>query len=152
MVRVGIGYDSHRFIDGRPLILGGVTIPWERGLKGHSDADVLLHAIGDAILGAIGAPDIGTQFPDTDPAYEGISSLVLLAAIRDMATTAGYRIMGVDAIVMLEQPKLAPFIEQMKGKIAETLDVDRKWLSIKAKTNEHMGFVGREEGVAPWPW
>ncbi len=147
MLRVGIGYDSHRFIEGRPLVLGGVTIPFDKGLIGHSDADALLHAVGDAILGAIGASDIGTQFPDTDPAYQGISSIVLLREIKRLAEHEGYRIVGVDAVVITEQPKLAPYIAEMKTNIAQVLELDRNRVGIKAKTNERMGFIGKEEGV-----
>lgn len=147
MLRVGIGYDSHRFIEGRPLVLGGVTIPFEKGLIGHSDADALLHAVGDAILGAIGASDIGTQFPDTDPAYQGISSIVLLREIKRLAEHEGYRIVGVDSVVIIEQPKLASYVTEMKINIAHTLGLDWNRVGIKAKTNERMGFIGKEEGV-----
>ncbi|HOJ51525.1 MAG TPA: 2-C-methyl-D-erythritol 2,4-cyclodiphosphate synthase [Syntrophales bacterium] len=147
MWRVGIGYDSHRLVDNRPLILGGVSIPYRQGLQGHSDADVLVHAIGDAILGAVGAPDIGSQFPDTDPAYRDISSLVLLKRIREIAEERGYGVSNVDAVVVMERPKISPYLNQMKKNIALVLGMDEKWLGIKAKTNEGMGFVGRGEGV-----
>jgi len=146
--RVGIGYDSHRWCDGRPLVLGGVEIPHSRGLSGHSDADALLHAICDAVLGAVGAGDIGAHFPDTDPAYRGISSLVLLARVREIAAARGCRVVNVDATVIMERPKLRAYIGGMIANIADALAMDATAVSVKAKTNEGMGFVGREEGVA----
>jgi 2-C-methyl-D-erythritol 2,4-cyclodiphosphate synthase len=148
MIRVGIGYDSHRLEEGRRLILGGVEIPHDKGLVGHSDADALLHAIGDAILGALGAGDIGTHFPDNDAAYKGISSLVLLDRIRLVAGRKGYIVHQVDATVIIERPKLREHIPPMIGRIAAALNMAGEDVSIKAKTNEGMGFVGRGEGVA----
>lgn len=148
MWRVGIGYDSHRLAAGRPLILGGVSIPYPQGLSGHSDADVLVHAIGDALLGAVGAADLGTQFPDTDPAYKGISSLVLLQRIDEIARARGYQVSGLDAVLIMERPKVAPYIGEMKRNIAQILQVEEEHIGIKAKTNEGMGFIGRGEGIA----
>ncbi|MDQ5984628.1 MAG: 2-C-methyl-D-erythritol 2,4-cyclodiphosphate synthase [Syntrophus sp. SKADARSKE-3] len=148
MIRVGIGYDSHRLVKGRCLILGGVEIPHDKGLAGHSDADALLHAIGDAILGALGAGDIGTHFPDNDAAYQGISSLVLLDQIRLVADRKGYIVHQVDSTVITEQPKLKEYIPVMVERIATALNIAGEDVSIKAKTNEGMGFVGRGEGVA----
>ncbi len=147
-MRVGFGYDSHRLVEGRRLILGGVDIPHEKGLSGHSDADALLHAAGDAILGAIGERDIGTHFPDTDPAYKDISSLVLLKRIRTLMEAKGCEVNNIDATVLLEKPKLAPYIPEMIAKISGALDVPADRISIKAKTNEGMGLIGRGEGIA----
>jgi 2-C-methyl-D-erythritol 2,4-cyclodiphosphate synthase len=147
-MRIGFGYDSHRLVAGRALILGGVEIPCERGLCGHSDADVLLHAVCDALLGAIGEADIGRQFPDTDPAYRGISSLLLLTRVCSLAAAKGYRIGNIDATVVLERPKLAAHIPEMVRHIAETCGVDASRISVKAKTNEGMGLVGAGEGAA----
>jgi 2-C-methyl-D-erythritol 2,4-cyclodiphosphate synthase len=146
--RVGIGYDSHRWAGGRRLILGGVHIPHQQGLLGHSDADALIHAICDAILGAIGAGDIGAHFPDHDPAFKDISSLLLLGRVRKMAHSKGYRVANVDATVIIEQPKLRPYISEMIKNIAGSLALTPDMVSVKAKTNEGMGFVGREEGIA----
>lgn len=147
-MRIGMGYDSHRLTAGRPLILGGVEIPSDRGLAGHSDADALLHAICDAILGAIGAGDIGQQFPDTDPAYKGISSLLLLERVRILAEKKGFMVNNLDATVILEKPKLMPYTGQMKINIARALNITVEQIGIKAKTNEGMGFTGRGEGAA----
>jgi 2-C-methyl-D-erythritol 2,4-cyclodiphosphate synthase len=148
VMRVGIGYDSHRLAEGRRLILGGVEIPHTRGLDGHSDADALLHAIGDALLGAVGAGDIGTHFPDSDPAFKGVSSAFLLAKILYMAKQKGYTVHNVDTTIMLERPRLKDHIPLMINRIAHILNIPGTSISIKAKTNEGMGFVGREEGVA----
>jgi len=147
-MRIGFGYDSHRLVEGRRLVLGGVEIPFEKGLLGHSDADALLHALGDAILGALGERDIGTHFPDTDPAWKDISSLVILERIHGMMKAKGYEVNHIDATIVLEKPKLAPFIPEMAGKTAGTLEMAADCLSIKAKTNEGMGFIGRGEGIA----
>jgi 2-C-methyl-D-erythritol 2,4-cyclodiphosphate synthase len=144
-MRIGFGYDSHRFAEGRRLVLGGVEIPHEVGLSGHSDADVLVHAMMDAILGALGAGDIGTHFPDTDPAYQDSSSLDLLARVLDMAAREGYRVAWVDTTLICEKPKLAPHIEAMKARLAAA---GLRGVSIKAKTNEGMGAIGRGEGMA----
>jgi len=148
MIRIGIGYDSHRFAPDRRLILGGVDIPHPRGLLGHSDADALLHAIGDAILGALSAGDIGVHFPDRNPAYKDISSLVLLDKIHRLARQRGYRLGNVDATIVLECPKLRDYIPAMADRIASVLAIPVDCVGIKAKTNEGMGFVGREEGIA----
>jgi len=148
MLRVGIGYDSHRLAEGRRLILGGVEIAHAKGLAGHSDADALLHAIGDAILGAVGAGDIGTHFPDTDPAFKDISSAVLLLKIRNIAEQKGYAVQNVDATVIMERPRLKDHVPLMAATIASLLNIAAEAVSIKAKTNEGMGFIGREEGVA----
>jgi 2-C-methyl-D-erythritol 2,4-cyclodiphosphate synthase len=149
-VRAGIGYDSHRLVAGRDFILGGVAIPSERGLIGHSDADVLVHAVCDAIIGALGAGDIGRHFPDTDPRYRGISSLVLLARVREMAAAAGFVVGNVDTTVIVERPKLAAYIAAMSANIAASLDIAPERVNVKAKTNEGLGFLGREEGVAAY--
>ncbi len=147
-IRVGTGYDVHAFAEGRPLVLGGVTIPHERGLRGHSDADVLSHAIGDAILGAAGLGDIGIHFPDTDARYRGISSLVLLQRIIDALGESGYTVTNVDATVVAERPKLSPFVPRMRSRIGEALGLPDDRVSIKATTSEKLGFTGREEGIA----
>lgn len=146
--RVGIGYDVHRFIEGRPLMLGGVEIPYDKGLEGHSDADVLVHSIADALLGAAGLGDIGRHFPDTDPKYKGISSLILLREVRDKIAAAGYETINVDAVVQAEAPKLAPFIGLMNEKLAAILEIPVDRINVKATTTEKLGFVGRKEGIA----
>jgi len=148
MMRIGFGYDSHRLVAGRRLVLGGKTIPSERGLQGHSDADVLLHAVCDAILGAIGAGDIGRQFPDTDPAYKDISSLTLLERVGTIAAAKGWRICNVDSTIVLERPKLAPYLGGMADNIAGVLRIPSEGVSVKAKTNEGIGQVGAGEGAA----
>ncbi|MBN1380102.1 MAG: 2-C-methyl-D-erythritol 2,4-cyclodiphosphate synthase [Deltaproteobacteria bacterium] len=147
-MRTGFGYDSHRLVAGRRLILGGVEIPCDKGLAGHSDADALLHAIGDAILGAVGAGDIGRHFPDTDPAYKDISSLELLRRIKVVSDEKGYKVHNVDTTVVLEKPKLAGYIQEMESNIADNLNIPADRVNVKAKTNEGMGFVGRLEGIA----
>lgn len=147
-IRVGIGYDSHRWSVGRSLILGGVIIPCKQGLSGHSDADALTHAICDAILGAIGEGDIGAHFPDNDPAFKDISSLLLLGRVREIMHNKGYRAANIDATVIIEQPKLRPYISEMIRNISGALVLAPEKVGIKAKTNEGMGFVGREEGIA----
>jgi len=146
--RVGIGYDVHPFQEGRPLVLGGVTIPHARGLKGHSDADVLSHAIADAVLGALGEPDIGHWFPPTDPSIEGISSLKILEKCAQIAAEKGVRIENVDASLIAEAPKVKPHAAAMKQHIAAALGIRPDQVGIKATTNERLGFVGREEGIA----
>jgi 2-C-methyl-D-erythritol 2,4-cyclodiphosphate synthase len=143
--RTGLGIDTHRFAEGRRLVLGGVEIPHERGLAGHSDADVLAHAITDAILGAVSLGDIGAHFPDTDPAWRDADSIVLLREVVAMVGREGWRVAHVDATVMLERPKLAPFREAITARLAEATGGT---VSLKATTGEGMGFVGREEGVA----
>ena len=149
-MRVGFGYDSHRFAEGRRFILGGMEIPHDKGLRGHSDADVLVHAICDAIIGAVGEGDIGTHFPDTDPRYRDISSMILLRRVRDMAADKGYAVHNVDTTVLAERPKLMPHTRQMAVNIAKVLDIPEDRINIKAKTNEGMGFIGCGEGVAAY--
>ncbi len=143
--RVGLGYDCHRFAPGRKLVLGGVEVPHEKGLQGHSDADVLVHAIIDALLGASGLQDIGTHFPDTDPEYRDISSMKLLQETLRRLTQAGYRVVNLDATVITEVPRLRPYIPRMVENLKKA---GLKEVNIKAKTNEGMGFVGRKEGIA----
>lgn len=147
-VKVGIGYDVHRLKEGRKLILGGVEIPFERGLDGHSDADVLLHAIMDALLGAMGLKDIGHQFPDTDNAYLGISSLKLLERTSQLMKENGYEVGNIDAVVIAQKPKLSPYLDKMRQNIAAVLGCESGQVSVKATTEEHLGFTGREEGMA----
>jgi 2-C-methyl-D-erythritol 2,4-cyclodiphosphate synthase len=147
-MRIGFGYDSHRFSEGRRLILGGVEVNYEKGLLGHSDADALIHAIVDAILGALGEGDIGRHFPDTDPNLKGISSLVILKRVADLAVQRGYYVNNIDSTVILEKPRLSPSIEEMRRNIAKVLGTDSSRVNVKAKTNEKMGFVGRGEGIA----
>jgi 2-C-methyl-D-erythritol 2,4-cyclodiphosphate synthase len=146
-MRLGTGYDSHRFAEGRKLIIGGVEIPYEKGLLGHSDADVLCHAITDAIIGALGLGDIGTHFPDTDPKWKDAASIELLKSIVELAKMNGYAIAWVDSTIITETPKLSPHIEQMKVAISRT-GIPAGRINIKAKTNEGMGFIGRGEGIA----
>ncbi len=148
MMRIGHGYDVHRLVPERKLILGGVEIPYALGLLGHSDADVLLHAICDAMLGAIGEGDIGRHFPDTDPAYRGVSSLKLLAAVAALARTKGWILGNLDATVIAQRPKLAPFIREMVARIAETCGADISQVNVKATTTEELGFEGRGEGIS----
>ena len=147
-IRVGYGYDVHRYAEGRKLILGGIEVPAPRGLLGHSDADVLLHAIADALLGAAAMRDIGYHFPDTDPRYTGADSMTLLREVLMLLHERGYRVGNIDATIVAEAPKLSPFVPRMQERIAETLDLSVDEVSIKATTNERMGFVGREEGMA----
>ncbi len=147
-MRIGIGYDVHRLSVGRDLIIGGVKIPYSLGLDGHSDADVLVHAVMDAILGALGLGDIGKLFPDTDPAYLGASSIGLLKIVSDKMDQAGYQIGNVDMILIAQKPKISPYTEQMRKNIAEALGVTADRINVKATTEEHLGFTGREEGMA----
>jgi 2-C-methyl-D-erythritol 2,4-cyclodiphosphate synthase len=147
-VTTGIGWDSHRLVEGRPLILGGVTIPFERGLSGHSDADVLAHAIIDALLGAAGLGDIGEHFPDTDERWAGADSLALLRAVVERVGEAGYAVVHVDSTVVMERPRLAPYKAAIRESLARALGVATGSVSVKATTGEGMGFVGRGEGVA----
>lgn len=146
-MRIGHGYDVHAFCEGRPLILGGVDVPCERGLAGHSDADVLAHAVADALLGAARAGDIGTLFPDTDPAYEGADSLVLLAQVAELIRMQGFEIVDVDATVAAQAPKLAPHREEMRANLARAMGIPVEHMGVKATTTEHLGFVGRKEGI-----
>ena len=149
-MRIGFGYDAHRLTTGRPLFLGGVEIPFDKGLEGWSDADVVLHAIIDALLGAAGLRDIGYHFPPKDPAYKNISSVTLLNRVADLLKSHGWRIGNIDATIIAERPLLRPFIIQMKQNIALALSIGETQISVKATTNEGMGFVGREEGIAAY--
>lgn len=148
MVRTGIGYDVHPFAEGRPLVLGGVTIPHTHGLKGHSDADVLSHAIADAVLGALGEPDIGHWFPPSDPSIEGICSLRILEKCAQIAAEKGMRIENIDASLIAEAPKVKPHAVAMKQHISAALGIQPDQVGVKATTNERLGFVGRAEGIA----
>lgn len=150
MMRIGHGYDVHCLVTDRKLILGGVDIPYEKGLLGHSDADVLLHAIADAILGAIAAGDIGKHFPDTDPAYKGADSLKLLQHVVELAGQRGYRLGNLDATIVAQRPKLAPYIEAMRANIARACAADIEQVNVKATTTEQLGFAGRGEGIAAY--
>lgn len=147
-MRIGHGYDVHRLVEGRKLIMGGVDIPWEKGLLGHSDADVLLHAIADGILGAIGEGDIGKHFPDTDPAYKGADSLKLLAHVAGLAGERGYRLGNLDATIIAQMPRMAPHIQTMRSNIAGVLNSDISQVNVKATTEEGLGFSGAGEGIA----
>lgn len=147
-MRIGHGYDAHRLVEGRRLILGGVDIPYERGLDGHSDADVLLHALADAILGAAALGDIGKLFPDNAAWTEGMDSRLILKGAAQTVRKAGYEIENCDCTILAQRPKLAPHIAQMRQNIAETLEIELSAVSVKATTEEHMGFTGREEGMA----
>src|SRR5690606_1758584 len=146
MFRVGQGFDVHQLVEGRPCIIGGVTIPYDKGLLGHSDADVLLHAISDAVLGALALGDIGKHFPDTDPAYEGADSLVLLRRVWALAADRGYALGNADATIIAQAPKMAPYIAQMVRVIAGALEADESQVNVKATTSERLGFTGRGEG------
>lgn len=147
-MRIGTGYDVHKLVEGRKLILGGVEIPYEKGLLGHSDADVLLHAIMDALLGAAALGDIGQHFPDTDPEYEGADSLKLLAEVGKILRDAGYQIGNIDATAIAQRPKLMPYLPEMRQNVAGALGIDVSQVSIKATTEEHLGFTGRGEGIS----
>jgi 2-C-methyl-D-erythritol 4-phosphate cytidylyltransferase/2-C-methyl-D-erythritol 2,4-cyclodiphosphate synthase len=150
LMRVGFGYDVHAFVEGRPLFLGGVEIPYTRGLLGHSDADVLLHAIADALLGAAALGDIGRYFPDSDPAYRGISSLLLLQRSVDLVRKEGFSVHNIDSTLVLQKPRLAPYISKMVEEIARIVDLPISAVNVKATTTEKLGFTGREEGVAAY--
>ena len=149
MFRVGVGYDIHRLVEGRRLVIGGVEIPYEKGLLGHSDADVLLHAISDALLGAASLGDIGTHFPDTDPRFKDIPSSHILERVYEMIADR-FEIRNVDSVVIAERPKLAPYIDRMRANIAELLRIDPGRVSVKAKTNEGLGLIGEGEAIAAW--
>lgn len=147
-MRIGHGYDVHRLVEGRKLILGGVEIPWEKGLDGHSDADVLTHAVMDALLGAAAMGDIGKLFPDTDDRFLGICSMELLTEVGSRLRAAGYAVGNIDATVIAQRPKLAPYIDAMRKEIAERLKIDVSRVSVKATTEEHLGFTGSGDGIA----
>lgn len=147
-MRIGTGYDVHRLEEGYRLIIGGVEIPYEKGLKGHSDADVLVHAVMDALLGAAALGDIGKLFPDTDERYRGISSLKLLARVGEVLSENGFRIENIDATIIAQAPKMRPYIDTMRQNMADTLGIDLSQVSVKATTEEHLGFTGRGEGIS----
>jgi 2-C-methyl-D-erythritol 2,4-cyclodiphosphate synthase len=148
VTRVGLGFDLHPLVAGRPLVLGGVTVPSELGLGGHSDADVLAHAVGEALLGALALGDLGRHFPDTDPRYKGVSSLVLLGAVMDLVRGRGGRVVNIDATVLAQAPRLAPLLPEMAKRLADTLGIDPDSVSVKAKSPEGLGLLGRKEGMA----
>ena len=150
MTRIGFGFDVHRLVAGRKLVLGGVEIPFEKGLLGHSDADVLSHAIADALLGAAAAGDIGRHFPDTDPKYKNISSLTLLSNVARLLSEKSYAIINIDTTIVLQQPKIAPHVEKMRENIARALDVEIDCVSVKATTNEGLGFIGAGDGAVAY--
>lgn len=147
-MRIGMGYDVHKLTEGRPLILGGVTVPWEKGLLGHSDADVLVHAIMDALLGAAALGDIGLHFPDTDPRYKGISSIILLEKVGELLREKGYEPGNIDATIIAQKPKLRPYIDEMRKHVAAALDMSVEDISVKATTEEGLGFTGTQEGIS----
>ncbi|MFC1477066.1 2-C-methyl-D-erythritol 2,4-cyclodiphosphate synthase [candidate division KSB1 bacterium] len=147
-MRVGIGYDAHRLVKERKLVLGGVEIPHEKGLLGHSDADVLAHAVSDALLGAAALGDIGKHFPDTDPQYKGVSSLLLLEKIARMLNEKGWTITNVDTVLVMQEPRIGPYADQMRRNIAKALTIEADRVSIKATTTETMGFEGKKEGIS----
>ena len=147
-LRIGQGYDVHQLVEGRKLIMGGVDIPHMRGLLGHSDADVLAHAVADALLGGVRGGDIGKLFPDTDPAYEGADSMKLLAAVADFVRDRGYEILDVDSVIAAQAPKLSPYRDQMRENLAHAMGISPENVGVKATTTEHLGFEGREEGIS----
>ena len=148
MVKIGLGYDSHRLVTGKPLLMGGIRIDYARGLLGHSDGDVVLHAISDALLGAIGAGDIGIYFPDTDIKNKDIDSSIILGEVNAKAIEAGFRIANLDLVIIAEEPKINPYYERMKARISEILHIATGQVNIKAKTNEKMGDIGKGDGIA----
>lgn len=147
-MRVGMGYDVHKLTENRDLILGGVKIPWEKGLLGHSDADVLIHAVMDALLGAAALGDIGKHFPDTDPAYKGISSVKLLIHVAELLREHGYEVGNIDATIIAQKPKMAPHIPQMRKNMADALGISESKINVKATTEEGLGFTGKGEGIS----
>lgn len=147
MLRIGNGYDVHKLVEGRTLILGGVEIPHTKGVLGHSDGDVLIHAIMDAMLGALALGDIGQHFPDTDMKYENIDSTILLTRVKELIAEKGYRVINLDSIIVLQKPKVKPYIEAMRKRVAEILEIDIEQVSVKATTEEKLGFTGDESGV-----
>ncbi len=150
MIRIGHGFDVHRLVPDRDLILGGVNIPYEHGLLGHSDADVLLHAVSDSILGALGLGDIGRYFPDTDPSYKGVNSMLLLEHVVGLAHTRGFRIGNLDTTIVAQRPKLAPYVAQMLTNLANVCQVPSGCVNVKATTTEHLGYAGRGEGISAY--
>jgi 2-C-methyl-D-erythritol 2,4-cyclodiphosphate synthase len=150
MYRVGFGFDAHKFAEGGKVILGGVEIPFELGLSGHSDADVLSHAICDALLGTIGAGDIGSHFPDSDPEYKGVSSLVFVKEALALVRAEGYEIGNIDSVIICEKPRIAPHVPQIKDSLSQAMGIDGKAVSVKATTTDKMGFTGRGEGIAAY--
>ena len=150
MLRIGHGYDVHAFAEGRPLVLGGVNVPAPRGLAGHSDADVVVHALIDAICGAARMPDIGQLFPDTDPAFEGADSCALLARVAGLVRERGFEVLDCDCTIAAQAPKLAPYRDLMRANLAQAMGVDQGRVGLKATTTERLGVVGREEGIAAW--
>ncbi|WP_213974069.1 2-C-methyl-D-erythritol 2,4-cyclodiphosphate synthase [Tepidanaerobacter acetatoxydans] len=147
-MRIGLGFDVHKLVAGRKLVLGGVIIPFEKGLLGHSDADVLVHAVNDALLGAAALGDIGKHFPDNDTTYKDISSLILLKRVKELLSDAGYQVVNIDSVICAQKPKLSTYIGNMCKNIADTLDVDIDRISVKATTTEELGFEGRGEGIS----
>jgi 2-C-methyl-D-erythritol 2,4-cyclodiphosphate synthase len=147
-MKIGIGYDVHCLVEGRQLFLGGVEVPSDKGLLGHSDGDVLIHAICDAILGAISEGDIGVHFPDSDETIKGIESVKILAYVLELTKKKGYRIVNIDAVIITEEPKVSPYREKIKARLAEVLEIDITSVSVKGKTTEGLGFTGRKEGIA----
>lgn len=148
MFRIGQGFDVHQLVEGRPLIIGGITIPYEKGLLGHSDADVLLHTVADAVLGAIGAGDIGKHFPDTDPEFKDADSAKLLEHVWSLVKSEGYSLVNADCTIIAQKPKMAPYIDDMRARIAELLEATVEQVNVKATTTEKLGFTGRSEGIA----
>ena len=147
MLRIGNGYDVHKLVEGRKLVLGGVEIPHTKGVLGHSDGDVLIHAIMDAMLGALALGDIGQHFPDTDMKYENIDSTILLTRVKELIADRGYKVINLDSIIVLQKPKVKPYIEAMRKRVAEVLEIDIEQVSVKATTEEKLGFTGDESGV-----
>ncbi|MBD1382787.1 2-C-methyl-D-erythritol 2,4-cyclodiphosphate synthase [Metabacillus arenae] len=148
MIRIGQGFDVHQLVEGRPLIIGGIEIPYEKGLLGHSDADVLLHTVADACLGAIAACDIGKHFPDTDPAFKDADSAKLLNHVWSLVKKQGYQLGNIDCTIIAQKPKMAPYIEEMRSRIADLLEGEISQVNVKATTTEKLGFTGRQEGIA----
>jgi len=147
-MRIGMGYDVHRLVEGRKLVLGGVTIPFEKGLLGHSDADVLIHAVCDALLGAAGLGDIGLHFPDSDPRLKDISSIIMLTKIVEMLNARGFRVINLDSTIMAEAPKISPYKETMEENIARAIEIEPEYVNIKGTTFESLGMIGKGEGIA----
>ena len=147
-MKIGIGFDVHRLVEGRRLFLGGVEVPFNKGLLGHSDGDVLIHAICDAMLGAISEGDIGVHFPDSDESLKGIESVKILAYVLELTKQKGYRVVNIDAVIIAEEPKVSPYREKIKARLAEVLEIDITSVSVKGKTAEGLGFTGRKEGIA----